>query len=128
VDDPQTGRSTVTDVTSAVAVTRSGFRKDPATGEYTQQITLTNTSPQPIASPLNLVLSNLDPAIDLRNSELSVRYTRNIAPVDSPYYSVELGAHNVLLPGEQIYFTARFRNPQNIPITYDYRAFVGSNL
>jgi hypothetical protein len=128
VDDPTTGEEPVTDVSAAVAVTRGGFRKDPATGEYTQQLTLTNTSPQPIASPLKLVLSNLDPAIDLRDSELTVRYTDNIEPVESPYYSVKLGAHNVLLPSEQVYFTARFRNPQNIPITYDYQVFVGSDL
>jgi hypothetical protein len=128
VQDPTTGREPVTDVTQAVAVTRGGFRKDPATGEYTQQLTLTNTSPQSIASPLKLVLSSLDPAIELRNSELTVRYTDNIEPVESPYYSVKLGAHNVLLPGEQIYFTARFRNPQNIPITYDARVYVGSDL
>jgi hypothetical protein len=128
IHDPQTGREPIADVTDIVAIARSGFRKDPATGEYTQQLTLTNTLSQPIASPLKLVLSNLDPAIELNDSELTVRYTRHTEPVESPYYSVKLGAHNVLLPGEQVVFNARFENRQNLPITYDYRVFVGSDL
>jgi hypothetical protein len=126
VDDPTTGQAPVTDVSAAVAVARGGFRKDPATGEYTQQLTLTNTSSQPIPGPLlYVVLSNLDPDIKLRTMDGA---TRHIQPLGSWYYGVELDAQKVLAPGEQIYFTARFRNPQNIPITYDYRVFVGGNL
>jgi hypothetical protein len=55
-----------TDQTAKVAIAAGGFRLDRATGRYLQSVTVKNTSALPLWFPLNLIVADLPPNVELR--------------------------------------------------------------
>jgi len=108
------------DVTAILSTVRSGFRRDPSTGTYTQQVRLTNTSANAISGPLWLVLDGLTSATPLN----SPGFTEIFPPLGSPFFSVEMGA-NVLRPQESATAVLKFADPTNAGITYTTRVIAG---
>jgi hypothetical protein len=112
VDDQADRRVTPVDQTANVAVSGSGFRRDPVTGLFTQQVTVVNRSQEPLVRPLVMVLDNLTPGVGVRS-----QVTRELSPVGTPWVSVDddLG---VLAPGASRTIEIQFENPQSLPIEY----------
>ena len=112
-----------TNVGAQVTVTRGGFRRNPATGRYAQQVTLRNIGSSSIAGPVSLVLDGLSVNVTLFNKSGN---TACAAPV-SPYINVNVGTDNVLNAGESAVVVLEFANPSNQGITYSTRVLAGSN-
>jgi hypothetical protein len=110
-------------VTTAVSLTRGGFRFNHGTDRYVQTVILTNTSTQAIHSPVSLVLDSLSSNATLFNRS---GLTAAAAPSGSPYLNVGLGSDNVLSPGESATGVLEFTNPSNESITYDARVLAGA--
>ena len=97
-----------------VAIGRSGFRVDPVSGLFTQQVTVTNRSPEPLVQPLALLLADLPPEVRVEEADKTLR----IAPVGTPWKFVTGDSEAVLKPGESLSAEIKFRNPKGVPITY----------
>jgi hypothetical protein len=112
VDDRTDRRVPPVDQTAKVAVSGSGFRVDPVTGLFTQQVTIVNRSQEPLVRPLVLVLDGLTPGVTVRSG-----VTRILPPVGAPWVAVDddLG---VLAPGASVTIDVQFANPQGLPIEY----------
>jgi hypothetical protein len=117
---PVTDELCATDV--ALRVTRGGFRRVPSTGRYRQMVTIRNTGTTPIQGPVSLVLDNLSSNATLLNKHGD---TRCATPV-SPLRRVNVGADQVLSPGESGAVTLEFANPTNRSITYNTRVLSGT--
>lgn len=112
-----------TNVSAQVSVSRSGFRRNSATGRYVQQVTLKNTSSNPIAGPVSLVLDGLSGKATLFNKS---GITACAAPTSSPFINVNVGTDNSLSVGERASVVLEFTNPANRGISYTTRVLVGS--
>lgn len=112
VDDRTDRRVPPVDQTANVAVSGSGFRFDPVTGLFTQQVTIVNRSQEPLVRPLVLVLDGLTPGVTVKSG-----VTRELPPVGAPWVAVDddLG---VLAPGASVTIDVQFVNPQGLPIEY----------
>ncbi len=114
----------VADVTSALTITRSGFRYNAGTQQYVQQVVLKNTSGQAIAGSLSLVVSRLSPKASLVN--LSGVTTNAPAP-GSPFLTAVMNTE-LLAPGQSVTLTLQFRDPTNSPITYSTFVVAGPGV
>jgi hypothetical protein len=112
-----------TDVGSTVNVVRGGFRFNRTTGRFGQIVTLRNTGTAPLQGPVSLVLDNLS-----SNATLYTKtgVTTCAAPTGSPYQDVNVGADQVLSPGESATAALEFINPSNQGITYGTRVLAGA--
>jgi hypothetical protein len=108
------GDMPIVDQTLNVAIGRSGFRVDPASGLFTQQVTVTNRSPEPLIQPLALVLADLPPEVRVEEADKTLR----IAPVGTPWKFFTGDREAVLKPGDSLSAEIKFRNPKGVPITY----------
>jgi hypothetical protein len=106
--------------TTVINVRRSGYRRSRSTGDYLQQLTLTNTGSAPIAGPLGLVVDNLSANATVANGSGK---TTCAAPVGSPYVSVALSG-NTLNPGQSATVTLELANPTNQAMSYTTRVLV----
>ena len=98
--------------TNNVTVTRGGFLRDRRTGNFSQQVTLTNNNPGALSGPFYLVVDALSPSA----SVLSPAGTTTVyAPLTSPYVIIPGGS---LAPGASVTVALQFVNPTNAPITY----------
>jgi hypothetical protein len=112
---------------TGIHVSRSGYRRSRSSGNYLQQLTLTNTGSAPIAGPLALVVDNLAlvPG-DLGANATVVNasgQTTCAVPVGSPYVSVTLSG-NTLNPGQSATVTLELANPTNQAFNYTTRVLV----
>ena len=108
-------------VSAGVSVTRSGLRRNSATGRYVQQVTLKNTSAMAIPGPVALVLDTLGDNVTLFNKTGN---TSCATPV-SAYKTASVGADNVLSPLESTTVVLEFTNPGNKTILYRTRVLSG---
>jgi uncharacterized repeat protein (TIGR01451 family) len=130
--DPNTGNNNASltytptcgsDVTSGLAISRSGFRYFRTLGRYVQQVTITNASPFPISGPVSLVLDGLGSNVAV----ISDGGTSCTAPTGTPYRTLDVGTDNVLSPGESATVTLQFIDPSNTAINYTTRVLSGAN-
>ena len=94
------------DVTSAASITRSGLTMNRFTSKYSGTVTITNTSGQTLASPLQLRLLALTAGVTLDNPS---------GMQDGMPYITLPGA---LAPGQSVTVTTTFSNPSKASIGY----------
>jgi cysteine-rich repeat protein len=107
-----------TDATSAVSLTRSGFRLNRVTGRYVQSVRITNVSGASLDGPFALVIDNLPAGMTLFNQDGT---TSCALPAGSPFVEVLAGIDGILVPGESAVFLLEFVNPANQRIEYTHR-------
>jgi sulfur-oxidizing protein SoxB len=104
-------------VSGQVKVTQDGFGRNRATGIWSANMTLTNTSLSAITGPVQVVLTSLTSGVIMTNKTA----TFNGSPFDgSPYITVSVGN---LPPGAAVTVSIQFTNPSNgfinyTPVTY----------
>jgi hypothetical protein len=112
VDDDANRGVPPIDQTAKVAVSGSGFRFDPVSRRFTQQVTVVNRSQEPLVHPLVLVLDDLTPGVGVRS-----QLTKTLPPVGAPW--VWLGdERGVFAPGASVTIEVEFTNPQGLLIEY----------
>jgi hypothetical protein len=107
------------DVSSQVAVTRSGYSYNFATRRFIQTVTLNNTGGSAIPGPLALVLTGLNSNATLFNASGS---TACAAPVGSAFINLP-GALNA---GTSASVVLQFTDPTRAAITYSTKILAGS--
>ena len=107
----------------AVAITRSGFRLNRATGRFVQMVTLKNTSADAHVGPVSLILDGLSANASLATATGT---TAHFAPLDSPYLDLDVGGDGILGPGEVVTAKLEFFNPTRQGITYTTRVLAGA--
>lgn len=118
------GRAALTDYTDQVSLNAGGFRVDPETGLFVQQVTFTNETGWPIPEPIHIVVTGLPDGIEMPENR---NRSRQVHPVGSPIVHVELPLDvSVLRPGEMATATLRFKNDDRLPITYTPRLVGGA--
>lgn len=117
------------DITDQVVMSSSGFRRDPQTGFYVQEISIQNAGQLPLSYPLKLVLDNLPEGVDVENKKGT---TSAVMPLRSPIVRVlpvdpdnSLGQY--LAPGEWAKAIIEFSNLDGRPISYGKRLFSGAS-
>ncbi len=115
----------VSEVTNQVNIGASGFRRDPDTGLYVQEVTIRNISALPIPKTLSLVIGGLPSGVVVANTRGK---TRNVTPVGSYIVTVKSAEMNFLSPGSTGTALIEFRNPTGASITYTSRLFSGRDL
>ncbi|HEX2851596.1 MAG TPA: hypothetical protein VHO24_00050 [Opitutaceae bacterium] len=98
-----------------VAVARGSVVRDRRTGQYLQQVTITNNNTAPLTGPFYLALDTLSANATLTNSS---GVTSVYAPIGSPYVTVAGGN---LAAGASGVVTLSFSNPSAAAITYTAR-------
>jgi len=111
-------------ISSSVSVTGGGFVYNQATGEYAQQITLTNTSTQPIFSPFQILFESLPLGVILDNGGL----TSICASPGAPYLTASAPGATGLLPGKAATVTANFANFSSGNISYTTAVLEGGQI
>jgi len=105
------------DVTPQVAITRSGFRLNRATGTYVQIVSLRNIGASDIAGPVALFLDGLGANAALFNSA---------NPAGVPDVLLNTRVDGLFSRGETVTLTLQFTNPGNQAIAYQPRVTAGS--
>jgi hypothetical protein len=108
--------------TAQAVVTTSGFRRDPKTGRFVQQVTIKNNSTIPFPKALHLVISGLPEGVRLENAD---GVTRNTAPTGAPLVYVDVEERDFLSPGKTATAVLEFSNRDGVPITYSTRLYCG---
>jgi hypothetical protein len=85
-------------------------------------VTLTNTGGAPAAGSVALALDGLSANATLATSAGTTGAT---SPAGSPLALVNVGADNILSPGETATVTLQFNNPTRAAITYTPRVLAG---
>jgi len=101
-------------ITKNVTLTRGGFLLDHATGEFVESVTITNSGLAAISGPISVVVSNLSAGATLANSS----GVSTCSAQGSPYFSVPLGAGNLLSSGASETFVVGFTDPSRAAISY----------
>lgn len=110
VEDPKGGARAPVDQTAHASIRTRDIAGNPSATEYTQQLTIINTSSVPVAANC-LVFAGLPERVML--GEQTGR-TQSITPFNSPFIRIPL----VLAPGESVTGMLHFSNPDRVPITY----------
>jgi len=95
------------DVTGSVKVNVGGIAPNRLSGKYAGTVTLTNTSGQPLAGPLHLVLQGLPEGVTLDN--------RSGLQGGAPYLTLPAAG---LAPGATVSVSTSFTNPAKRTINY----------
>jgi hypothetical protein len=103
------------DLNTDVSVSRGGFRLNRTTKRYVQQVTIKNTGTEYVNGPIALGLDGLSANASLTNMNNSC----GLPAV--PNININLGADNVLSPGETVSVVLEFSNSTNKPIAYTPR-------
>ena len=104
------------------AMARTGLVRDRRTNTYAQQLAIQNTTAEPIAGPVLLLLDNLSANATLANRAGVVA---NYPPLGGAYISVP-GTAGGLAPGASASVVLQFSNPTNGAITYTTRILPGT--
>ncbi len=110
------------DISSQVTVTRGGFLLNHATGQFSQVVSLKNSTGAAISGPIALLLENLSSDAALANASGS----STCASPGSPYIVVPLGAGNSLAAGASMNVTLQFTDPSRGAITYSAAVVAGT--
>lgn len=102
--------------TANVSVTPGNVVFNPHTGNYSQVVKLTNNGNAPVATPLYLVLDNLDATLVNADGTTSV-----LAPLGSPYVLVNTRGASVFGPNETRTVQLEFSNPTSDSLNYSTR-------
>jgi hypothetical protein len=116
-----------TDQTAKVAIGAGGFRLDRASGRYLQSVTIKNTSALPLWFPLNLIVADLPPNVELRGGTKGGG-TETITPLDTRYVYLhyeDAVRKDFFMPGDTLTVTLSFVNNTGVPITYTPRVYSG---
>jgi len=114
---------TVTDVSSRLSIVTRGFRKDRPTGRYVGRVRITNTSGQPIASPVILAFFPGE-NITLVGASGS---TCAVFPHGAPFVTLPVGA--ALAPSQHIDVILHFDNPDDDRIVLNgQRVYAGQGF
>jgi uncharacterized repeat protein (TIGR01451 family) len=113
-----------TNVTASVTVAPTHTERSVDNLRVRQTVRLTNGSMQPIAGPVSLVVDGLREGVALVNAHGS---TRCAVPLASPYIHVEVGADQVLMPGESATATLEFVRTEARSFSYRPRVLAGSD-
>ncbi|MBI3772869.1 MAG: hypothetical protein HY272_09245 [Gammaproteobacteria bacterium] len=116
------------DVSSSIAVKRSGYLFNFGTKLFSQNVTLTNTSNAPIFGPISLVLDNLN--LSGNAGLFNVAGTTSCtAPQNSPYADSSINTSVAsLAPGASVSMTLQFSNPAKTSISYTPRVLSTSGM
>ena len=95
----------------------SGLGRNRATGLWSETLTVTNTTANPINGPMQVVLSGLSS---------NATMTNNIGMRNGFPYITVLGTGGTILPGANVAVTLTFQNPSNGFINFTPLAFLGS--
>jgi hypothetical protein len=117
--------SCATDRSSAFNITRGGFRVNHTTNQFTQTVTVQNTSGAAITGPVALALDSLSSNAVLTGG---TGITACNAPLNSPFLNLTLGAGNSLPAGASTTATLTFNDPTQAAIAYSTRILVGSGV
>jgi hypothetical protein len=101
----------------SVVVTAEGFVEDKKTQQVSQVVHIKNNGTTPIPAPLFLVLDDLANATLVNADGMSAV----LAPLGSPYVSVQLGGDGILRPFETQTVKLRFLDPSAAAISYNAR-------
>jgi len=86
------------------------------TGFYVQDLTITNTSGNPVAGPLYLVVRNLTTGVTLVSKS---GLTSTVTPTGTPYVVMQLPGDGLTLPGgASITLGLRFLNSSRLFINF----------
>jgi hypothetical protein len=102
--------------TANISVTPGNVTFNPHTGIFSQIVKLTNKGDAPVATPLYLVLDNLDATLDNADGMTSV-----LAPLGSPYVMVDTRGNSVFGPHETRTVKLEFSNPTSDSLNYSTR-------
>ncbi len=102
----------------SLSVTRDPLALEGHTGRALQVVHISNTGTSPVPAPLWLVLDNLSPNATLRNPDGT---TAVLAPLDSPFVSVNVGGDGILRPNATQTVVLEFSDPSGEPIDYSTR-------
>jgi len=114
--------SPAADVTSSLAISRSGLRLNRATGRYLQTITIKNTGTELYVKPVSAVFAQLSSNATVY---APTGYTSSVAPVGNPFVDVYLGGDTTLAIGETTTLVVEFVNPTNKAISYTLKLLAG---
>ena len=108
---------------TAVQVSRGGLTLNRRTMHYTQRLTVKNNGTTPVPGPILVAFSNLSANATLFNP---AGRTVSIAPLNSPYVTVDIGSDHVLAAGESASVTVEFANSNNQGINYTAHVLAGN--
>lgn len=111
--------SCAANVSAVVSVTRGSFIYNPATGRFTQNVTLQNNSTTTLASPISLVLDSLSADATLFNS--SGKTDAFQQPAGSSYMNANIS----LAPAQTTTITLQFTDTTKGAISYNTRVLAG---
>jgi hypothetical protein len=106
-------------VTSSVAIARSGYSYNLATRRFVQTVTLRNSTTNAIKGPIALVLDGLTTGVALYNPAGT---TACALPADDPFAAATAD----LAPGATMSFSLQFDNPTRVGIGYVPRILAGT--
>jgi hypothetical protein len=109
-------------VTGQLTITPGGFRRNPTTGQYTQTVSVMNSSGTSISGPVSLALSNLASGVTALNTD---GFTTCSVQPQAAVVDMGLCPGGTLSPGASISATLTFSNPANKAITYSPIALAG---
>jgi hypothetical protein len=110
---------------SSFTITRGGFRLNHATDQFTQTVTIQNSSAASVTGPISLVLDNLSSNATLTGGN---GITACNAPLNSSFMNLNLGSGSSLAPGSSITATLTFADPTQAGITYSTRVLAGAGV
>ena len=108
----------VAQVPTGMVVTRSGLVLDRRSGNFLQQVTLTNLGRAALSGSIGLALDGLSVNAHLVKAS---GVTAATLPAGSPFMLADLGSGNVLNPGAKASVTLEFTNPTRAAIVYTTR-------
>jgi hypothetical protein len=106
-------------VTSSVAIMRSGYSYNLTTRRFVQTVTLRNSTTSAITGPIALALDGLTTGVALYNPAGT---TTCALPANDPFAA----ATSDLAPGATMSFSLQFDNPSRVGISYVPRVLAGT--
>ena len=106
-------------VTSSVAIMRSGYSYNLVTRRFVQRVTLRNSTANAIKGPIALALDSLTTGVALYNPAGT---TSCALPANDPFAAATVD----LAPGATISFSLQFDNPSRVGIGYLPRVLAGT--
>jgi hypothetical protein len=119
-----------TNVTSQASITSTKPAKDPSTGLYGSNITVSNPAKgSAISGSLDLLLSGLPAGVTLKGASVTINGTTfSSLPIDhtstgAPYVHIPTADLSSLAPGQSIVLHVAFQDPTDVPITFTTSLF-----